>query len=281
MTRRRQASCSSLEQLELRTLPAVTVTLSGGGVLKIKGNAAGDDVLVEGLGNSGNVSVRVNGNLVDNFDGVKNIKAALGDGNDSLELQAVEIPGNLTVNLGDGADEFIIEDDTEIAGFVKANLGGDTGDFVEWKRRVEIGGNVTLNGVADLNLEGLGASSANDAEDIDIGGNLIIKLVNSGDVNGDNEELELSNVNVFGKTTLTGSNKTDRLDIFDSSFTGNFIANLGDGDDEIDVATEAVDKNEFLAAAIFNGGDGDDEAKFGDENDFAQPQVVNNFETVS
>lgn len=280
MPRRLTPRSHSLEQLEIRTLPAVTFNLTGGGVLKIKSDAAGDEVRLTGIG-SGNVEVRVNGSLVDTLNGVKSIKANLGDGDDTLRLDALEITGSITANLGDGADELLINDDTEIGGSLKANFGGDSGDFTHWDKRVQIGGNVNLNSLADVSFNGLGSSSGNETDDIDIGGNLIVKLANAADVNADTEELQFDNLNVFGKTTITGSNNTDRLDIFDSSFAGTVTINLGNGNDELDVKTEVVDKNVFLANAIFNGGDGDDEAKIGDNNDFNNPQVVNNFETIS
>lgn len=285
MTRRRRSiSISNPQSLELRIVPTVTVNFSAAsGLLKLTGDGASDVVELDSQGTAGKIIVKVNGAAAGNFNNVKNINAKLGDGNDKLNFKDVNLPGNVVANLGGGADQMNFVGVDKIGGLLNANFGSNTGDFVNCQNNTLIvNGDTSFIGVADVNLNGKGDSFLDDVDDIDFKGKLTIRFGASGDVNSDDYELFFSNVNVFGTTLIKGTGRVERLDIGDSSFGGKFTATLADGNDELDVRTEVVDKNAFAAAVFFKGGDGNnDVAKIGNNNDFAQNPVVTGFETVS
>jgi len=279
------------EQLELRILPTVKVNFNpGSGLLKITGDSADNRIDIDGLATPGSMEVFVNNTLFDDFAGVKSIKVTLKDGNDTLFMGAVKIPGNLTVNLGDGADELDIDNIpnlgtgpngvVNIGGFVKANLGGDADDLLDFDDGIVITGSATFTGVADADFNGDGTDfQIQNADDITFLSNLTIKFSGFGDENNDNLELDFDNVNVQGTTILDGTNEIERFDFTNCSF-GNFNANMDDGDDLININNGAAQKNSFLAQANFRGGDDNDTLLKGLDNLFALPELITGFETV-
>lgn len=282
---------SPTEQLELRVLPTVNVVFNAGsGLLKITGDSADNRIDIDGLATPGSLEVFVNNTLFDDFAGVKSIKVTLKDGDDTLFMSVVKIPGNLTVNLGDGADEIDIDGGINlgtgpdgvgnIGGFVKANLGGDVDDNLDFDDGIVFSGNALFSGVADADLNGDGTNfQVQNADDITFLSNLTIKFSGFGDKNGDDLELDFDNVNVQGTTTLDGSNDIERFEFTNCSF-GDFNADMDDGDDFININNGAALKNSFLAQANFRGGDDNDTLLKGLDNLFAQPELVDDFETV-
>lgn len=278
------------EQLELRILPTVKVNFNpNSGLLKITGDNADNDVEVEGQGIEGKVKVFVDNVSVGEFTNVVSIKTNLKGGDDELDLAAFQIDGNVTVKLGDGADELDLDASARtvteglfIRGFLKADLGNDVGDLADFDDTVVIGGDATITGVVDVDFDGDGTFGTivelND--DITFFSNLRINFSGLGDVNGDNFELDFDNVNVAGTTTLDGSNNIERFQFTNCNFDGDFNVNMDDGNDVIDIDNGAVNENLFGSQANFRGGDDNDTLLKGVDNLFAQPELITGFETI-
>lgn len=283
---------SPAEQLELRVLPTVNVAFNpNSGLLKITGDNADNNISIEGKAADGSVDVFINGVFFDDFSNVRSINANLKDGDDQLLLAAVRIPGNLTVNLGDGADELDIDSQpnstanpdavVRIQGAVKVNLGGDAGDLLDFDDAIVIGGNALFSGVADVDFNGDGTSVTPELDDdITFLANLTIKFSGHGDANSDDLELDFDNVNVQGVTLLDGSDDVERFEITRSTFVSQFNADMDDGNDSIDINNGAAQKNVFLSLANFRGGDDADILYRGIDNYFAQSPFVSGFEAV-
>lgn len=278
---------SPAEQLELRVLPTVNVVFNpNNGLLKITGDNAENNVHIDGLGEIGKVRVSVNGGAED-FEGVTSVKANLKGGDDRLLIAALQINGNVTVALGDGADELDVDDDgvvndtTAIGGFLKANFGADPGDFADFDGAVVIQGDAVFTGVADVDFNGNGNNNNVQLDqDISFLSDLTIKFSGFGDENGDNLELDFDNVNVRGETLLDGSDNVERFEMTNSRFEGEFNANMDDGNDSVDIDNGAAAKNAFLNQANFRGGDDNDTLFKGLDNLFARPELIADFETV-
>jgi len=280
---------SPSEQLELRVLPTVKVNFNpNNGLLKITGDNLDNKVEVDGDGTKGHAEVFVDDVSVGEFVNVISIKANLKGGDDFLFLAALQIDGNVTANFGDGADELdmdnlgfnMVDDELEIEGFLKANLGNDPGDFAEMDDAITIDGDVTIIGVADVDFNGDGVNRNVEADDITLLSDLSITFSGFGDTDADGFELDIDNVNVSGTTLIKGTNQEERLEITDCRFQGNFTANLDDGDDFINMNNGAADSNIFFSNAIFNGGDDNDTFLKGLDNFFTVPETILNFETV-
>jgi hypothetical protein len=260
------------ERLEDRQLLAVTITTGKKGLLLLTGDAANDIVAIDGTGVPGQVEVFVGGVSQGFFNSVQTIKGNLGLGNDELHLSAIHIGGNVDINMSFGADRFDVDTNTFgaanpdgnvfIGRSVIVSMGGDTGDFVEWTSDVapfgiQVGANVTLTGVADVEFNGGGTDFNLQARDISIGGFASITLTGLGDVNGDGIHLDVDNVNVFGATNLKGSVAAERIELSNSSFIRKFVGTLGGGDDILDLDA-AGNPNRFGAAMVVDFGIGND-----------------------
>jgi len=285
----RRTQVSSAEQLELRVLPTVNVAFNASnGLLKITGDNASNKVEVEGLGDEGHVEVFVDDVSVGEFENVVSIKANLKGGDDDLLLAAIVIEGNVTANLGDGADELDLDDSARtiddilaIEGFLKVNFGSDVGDQADFDDAIAIGKDVTLTGVADVDFNGDGTDvNVQLDEDISFFANLNIEFSGLGDVNNDGLELDFDNVNVQGTTTFDGTNNIERFEFTNCAFFGDFNANMDDGNDTIDINNGANQKNAFFSEANFRGGDDNDTLLKGIDNLFSQPELITGFETV-
>jgi hypothetical protein len=278
------------ERLEDRQLLAVSVTTGKKGLLLLSGDAASDVVDIDGTAVPGQVEVFVNGVSQGLYNSVRTIKGNLGLGNDTLNLSAINIGGNVDVNLSLGADTFDIDNNTFgganpdgsvfVGGSVIVSMGGDAGDFVEWTSDVapfgiHVGNNVTLTGVADVELDGAGGDFNLQARDIGVGGRLSITLTGLGDVNGDTITLDIDDVNAFGVTTLKGSPAVDRVEISNSSFIRKFVATLGGSDDRLDLDA-AGNPNRFGAAMVVDFGIGSDTLDNQAGNLFAFPPKFTN-----
>jgi hypothetical protein len=277
---------STFERLEDRMLLAVSVTTGKKGLLKIVGDAAGDEVEIEGTGNASEVEVFVNTVSVGTFSGIKTIKGNLGAGDDGLFVAAINIGGALDFNMGAGADEFFVDDQGSsggnpdgpvfIGGSVIINFGGNPGDYADWEpgavSGITIGNNVTLAGVADVNLLGNGGDSGVQVGDINIGGFLKITLNGAGNVAGDSAEALVDDVNVGGTTILNGSASAETIRVEVSSFARRVAVSLGAGDDLLDIGTGGP--NRFNADVVANFGAGTDTVDDQPGNFFAVPPIA-------
>ncbi|MFO1021031.1 MAG: hypothetical protein U0903_10085 [Planctomycetales bacterium] len=288
---RRRRIQTSPDILESRLLLTVNVSFNAkSGLLKITGDSAGDRVDIDGTGTAGQVEVFINSVKFDDFSNVKSIKANLGAGDDELNLSAVTIDGDINVNLGSGADKFDIDNNTtlgsgpdglvSIGGNVKAKMGGDSGDFLNWDDGMQLKGNVAITGVADVDMKGDGiAASESEVNDITYLGTMSIKYAQSGDVNGDGLEGDFESLLGVGKMTLTGSRLAERIEFSTSAFN-NFAANLGSGDDVFNINFNSANANIF-GVSNFQGGGGLDTFLKGLNNrfDLAAP-IIGGFETI-
>lgn len=270
------------ERLEDRQLLAVSVTTGNKGLLVLAGDAAGDTVDIDGTGVPGQVEVFVNAVSQGTFGGVRTIRGNLRGGDDVLNLSAIHIGGSVGVKMGGGADRFDVDNNTFgaanpdgnvfIGGSVTVSMEGNPGDFVEWTCDVapfgiQVGGNVTLTGVADVEFTGAGIDFNHQARDINIGGYASITLTGLGDVNGGGIHLDMDNVNVFGATNIKGSIAAERIEFSNSSFIRKFVGTLGGGDDRLDLDVGGS-PNRFGAAMAVD---------FGLGNDTLDNQVGNQF----
>ncbi|MCA9099100.1 MAG: hypothetical protein KDA36_11960 [Planctomycetaceae bacterium] len=285
-TRRNQVSPA--EQLELRVLPTVNVAFNAGsGLLKVRGDNNDNSVEIEGLGTPGHVEVFVDGNSVGEFENVRSIKANMKGGDDGLFLAALQIEGNVTANMGDGADEFDVDDTGRavdqgvfIGGFTKVNMGNDRDDYVDLDDAIQFVGSATFSGVADVDMNGDGVDSTPELDkDITFYSNLNISYSGFGDKNGDDLELDLDNVNVGGNVTIDGSNNVERVRITSSFFQNEFNADMDDGDDVINI-DNGFNKRNFFGQANFRGGDDNDTLFKGIDNVFANLEQITGFETI-
>lgn len=263
----------SFEVLENRRLLAVTVTKTNAGDLVLSGNSASDVVDIEGTGVVGQMEVFVNGVSVGVFSGIKNIRGNLGAGNDTVNIAAVQIPGYVKLNMGAGADRVDFDNTTNlslapdgnvvIGGYVTLSMGRNAGDQVDWDSDsgllgISIGSYVDIVYASDVDMNGNGGSSAVEATDISIGGNLKITMSKFGDTNGDTFAVDIDDVNVGQVTSIAGSEVADRMRIMDSRFVGAFGINLGNGNDFLDVDNGAGEGNFFGAKVTYNGSNGTD-----------------------
>jgi hypothetical protein len=161
-------------------------------------------------------------------------------------------------------------------------MGNNSGDLVEWDTEtggeglgITIGNNVTLQGAADVDLNGSGDGPELGDSEINIGGFLKIASNVGALVDGDLFTLDLDDVNVGGTTILAFSGADDDIQVTDCRFARRVEASLGGGDDEVE-----VEDCSFAAEVVANGGNGDDLLDAGVDNEFAVAPVVNGFETV-
>ncbi|MBK6939667.1 MAG: hypothetical protein IPH13_05560 [Planctomycetes bacterium] len=226
------------------------VATQKGSKLKIKGAPESDSIQLDGTGSIGRVLVSQAGVNPQAFLGVFDIEISTGTGNDQVFVNGIEIGGSLVVNTGDGVDQVDI-DNTRLDGLafpvmigknVTLRLGGYVGEQVDVDTEDEagflIGGNTTIEGASDIDLNGDGTDPNYVVGDILLCGDLRIKVDEALDQNGDAHSIDLDNVVVGGATRLKLSNRNDAtgndfVRIKRSSFVRNFEANLRAGNDEL------------------------------------------------
>lgn len=291
MARPGSSRISLPEQLELRVLPTVTVNFNNGSkVLTITGDNAANRIDIDGIGNSGEVSIYVDSVFVETHLGIESIKANLKGGDDKLYINAVHIPGKLTVNMGSGADELdmdnspnfaaVPDDATYVGSTVKVKMGGNQGDLFDLDGNVGFAGTVSIKGVADVDFNGGGTSYLYDPnEDIYFTKTLKIDFSSFGDVNGDNLTFDIDNL-ISSDIIVTGSSLADRLQITQSRFLLEVHFKLGDGDDLVDLGTGDANKSQFYFGIEADGGKGNDTFLKGLDNIIGPPEAFANFETI-
>jgi len=281
------------EQLEQRLLLTVKVKFNpNSGLLKFTGDSAANEITLDGLATPGSLEVFINNTFFDTFAGVKSLKINLKDGNDKLNMSALDLEGNVNLKFGDGADVLDLDSFTQLGtggngpthfgGFFNANFGADLGDFAEMTNGVTIEGDAIITGVADARLIGEGNSSQGEfGLDVVFGSKLTINYSGFGDVDNDARELFAINLYVRGESLINGSNNTERFQMLENRFDGQFTLRMDDGDDSFFINFPPTDRNEFGADVILNGGDGNDTAFIGAGNLFSgSPPVISDFETV-
>lgn len=287
--RRVRSASATPEQLELRILPTVKVSFNEKkGLLKITGDKENNSIRFDGF-SDGSFELDVGGQSQGLFDNIAAVKINLKGGDDGLFFQGTKIDGSVNVKLGRGADELDVDNSTindEIfpslfGGDFFVDFGGNTGDYADFDDTVTIQGNLTLNRVADVDFHGDGLDFSPESNDILIAGNFFVSLSGAGVSDSDGLEIHLDNVNVNGNASLLGSSATDRIRIIQSSFAGNFLIDLGDGNDTLDIENGLANGNKFGGQTELEGGNDEDTLALGNDNDFAVSPLVTGFETIA
>ena len=107
----------------------------------------------EGTGTTGQVDVYVEGVYVDTFSAVQSITANTKNGDDQVNLSAIDIFGDVRLKTGKGADKFDLDTTSgtfdgpvTIGGNVTAIMGQDAGDYVEWDCNDGANEGITIGG---------------------------------------------------------------------------------------------------------------------------------------
>lgn len=285
---------SALEFLETRILPAVTVSFNAGsGRLTLKGNGASDSVSLEGTGVVGNVHAYVNGVYNNTFVGVQSLVANLKGGNDTLNLSSFVISGDVTIKMGSGGDIFDVDNVTDFSpgpdtamsfgGDLNVKMGSNPGDLIRFDVSagdfIQVHGNASFIGAADVNLDGDGGSFLVEGDDIHFFDNLKIDFSPWGDVDGDLNNLTMDDVNVSNATTIICSVADDRIEIGDSAFGEEVTVQLSFGNNLFDVDL-AGDANDFQGLLMLRGVFGIDTYDASGANQFAFAPVLIGIEMV-
>lgn len=258
--KRRRRHLSEMEVLEDRALLSATAIYSqANGTLRIRSDSGSDQVSIEGTGEWGSMAVYINGAHAGDFTNVKGIKATMGAGDDVLTLGAVRMNGNLTASMGEGGDDLIVDNipdlsgnppgNVQIAGAVKVNMGGDTGDLVTWTSNFGTNGTTVIgptffNKAADVLIQGTGGTYAVENGDVNFQGGLRINLGESGDHNADGWNMRIDDLNVLKTTKVRGARSFDRILITDTRFTGDAQFLLRTGQNRFDL-DDAEGPNRF------------------------------------
>jgi hypothetical protein len=288
-----------IERLEERVLLSVNV-MKQGNTLILTGDGAGDDVEILGQQELYKVEIRVNGAHKGTFNGVQDLIANLGAGDDSLSLYGVKAD-DVTAHLGLGNDTFLIStssdhpdpDDGNVdLGAVVVTMGGQDGDQIlvthdpAAGERLAFGNSVTIFGAPTVQFLGLGSDPADNSEpgDIQILGNLTIltPLPNRRSASP-TSLVRLSDVWVGNNTTILSLPGRDSVfQIRDSEFVGDVRILDGGGDDLLELGDSSgrVDQsNIFHARVRVNLGSGSDTVFDAPGNSFAVPPEFDNVET--
>ncbi len=238
-----------LQQLEERTVPSVTTTLSAG-TLFIRGSNLSNNLVIAETATPGKFQVTNNGNFVGQFS-FSNLNITMGNGSDTVDLQIkTALTGNLTVSLGNGADTFTTKNSTpgaRIGGntFINTGLGSKLGIAGKYDDLVELynlrfqGQTTTVLGAAGSNAELLDISNATISGALQVTniyqtslGELFAPLtpvqvgsitVNNAQKNTDsrtdtfvgpgNDLFLFNNVTVLGNISYTGGNGQDSVEL--------------------------------------------------------------------
>jgi molybdopterin-binding protein len=239
--------CLSVERLEDRSLPSVSLAFSGGN-LTLTGDNTGNNLAVTQSGSA--YKVTNNGTSLGSYALTGNLSVTMGNGNDTVALNLTTgLPGGLTVNLGNGNDTLGTAGSTPGAvvrgnAVINTGLGNDTVALIN----LSFGGQVTtINGSAGGGLDFLDTRNNTFAGTLSvtnfwivslgdlppsgptrIGGNLV---VNNSQKNTDSAGGNTLNVGfadqVNGSVTYLGGPGIDQADVFGSLTTpaqvgGNF-----------------------------------------------------------
>jgi hypothetical protein len=239
---------SAVQPLEVRILPTVTASVSAG-VLTLNGDATGSDLTIEAdaggvrvTSNDGSL-IRFNGVNSSSvlFNGITSLKGTLGAGDDSVKLQDGLSLNNVTLQLGEGANDVEVNNVT-LTGTL-AVTGGQLADTL------------TFDSVAlkTVTLNTLGGDDAVEFRAVNVSGAV---TVNSG-LGLDSVETNLGTGGVSstfaGKVTINTGVDADDVHLSHATFGGLSVVS-GAGNDSISLDTVNVN-----AALKLDAGAGDDD----------------------
>lgn len=252
MTRRLSASAlvranGAVEPLEVRVLPTVTASLSRG-TLNLLGDASANDITIERsgsdlvlTGNNGTL-IRFNGENVAQatISGARHLNGAFGLLGDTITFESGVALGNVSLNLGSGANSVDFGDST-FTGKLTVN-GGVNGDSVTFD-------GTALNSVS-LNL----LDGDNEVDFLGATFNGIISIKTGSGIDTITAAEGTGGVdNTFrGAVTIRTSAGADSINLADSTFANLTIDSEANNDD---VVLDTVTVNGRL---VISGGEGDD-----------------------
>jgi hypothetical protein len=228
---RRSTSSHAVEALEVRILPTVTATLSRN-TLMLTGDQTANDISLETV--DGNLVIKGNGDTLISFGGetgsqftiagVQHLKGIFGQQADKISFENGLTLGNVTLQLGNGANEVEFQD-ANITGALVIT-GGAMADKVEFEAS-------TLNSVT-LNL-------VNGNDDVEFRGSTFNGAVSINTSNGqDDIQSEIGTGGVWntflGAVSINTGNQADKIEFRNAHFANLTIAAGADNDD-IDLET--------------------------------------------
>jgi hypothetical protein len=216
-----------IEQLEVRTLLAVDVSVDLTGTLIIEGNGDDDVVTVTGIGTgTGNYDVTTDQGSQTVSGVTGSIAIDLGDGDNTLVMNLVYVAGDIDVRTGAGSDLVVLGDQDVVssAGDLRIDLGAGN-DRLEGIR-LYIGGNQIISG--------------GDGDD---------ELIFDGFLN---PQFTLG-TSAAGNVAWSGGAGNDTVHVIYGFVVGAMVIDLGTGDDAVSIFGSAVSGD-----VIFLGGAGND-----------------------
>ena len=215
----RVALVSSVIAIALPSASGAVRVTQKGSLVTIVGDGASDSVIIAGNGHTAEIDVVANGFPHGPFVGVRDIRVKLKGGDDNVEINALDIGGDLTVRLGSGDDvldldpEGAADNDVFIGGNVDVNMGGQAGDVCDFREQatftITIGGNVRIRESADVAILGEGVDAGLDEDDVHIGGDLVIESARMVDGNADLAAILLEDVDIGGDTRIARGGGVD------------------------------------------------------------------------
>jgi len=228
------APCAAIERLETRVLPAgnVLATVSGGTVVLTGDSAANEVTLLNtdaGVVLRGMNGTTVNGSAGDAvlFAGQTDVKgsllAFLGDGDDILRIDGVDVGHDLVVYGNDGHDGLFLHD-TAVGLSLVAELG--SGDDLISTHNARIGHNVVVVGSSGFDVLHFNAS--------DVGHDFNFYGGKGSD------HLGVTFTTIGGNLVFIGESGHDTLYVQNSTLMRSAIADLGSGDNLVAVESSTV-----------------------------------------
>lgn len=243
---------------------AESVATQKGSTLTIKGTADTDGFEIDGTGTMGLIEVAIAGQPTVEFFGVRDILVDAGKGNDIVRVSGIQIGGSLRVKTGAGSDHVDL-DNTLSAGpsfpmligkDVDLRLGSQENDSIDVDVDVgmsfDIGGRLSIDGAADVDLNGGGTKTEYEPRDLTISGNLRIRMPIALDFDNDDLTLDVDSINVGGSTDIRLSNLADEVELTRSTFARGFAIDMRGANDDLNFDSRA---SRFESTVLFSGGD--------------------------
>jgi hypothetical protein len=175
----------------------VTIKQSGN-TLNIRGDKEHDAVTIQAMGFN-SVAIAVNNDPPIPFLNVANIKVNMGQGVDTVYVEAIDISGNLDVNLG-----------------------GDAGDVFDLQD-AKVGGNLKVRGVSDGTIRG-----GKVGKDFSYQAGIPLQM------NGTGFTLLADDTLFQGRATIRGNSRFDDIiGLTNCAFMNNLDVRMGGGDDQL------------------------------------------------
>lgn len=246
---------------------AESVAKQKGATLTIKGTAEADGYEIDGTGTVGQVTVTIAGTPTLEFFGVRDVQIDTGKGDDIVRISGIQIGGSLRVKTGTGSDHVDLDDTTSfgpvfpmlIGKDLSLRLGGQEQDSVDADVDVgtsfNVGGNCSIDGAADVDLNGGGTKIEYEERDLTIGGNLRIRMPIALDFDNDGLTLDVDSINVGGSTDIRLSNLADEVELTRSTFARGFAIDMRGANDDLNFDSRA---SRFESTVLFDGGESGD-----------------------